>query len=111
MAGRKIRDEEDARACLAAARRAGVSRKDWARAHDVDGRSLHCWYLSLRASSGRLKPRKTSMPMVELVPDAEPEGEVCSSPFLVRIDGVEIEVGPDFEETDLVRLVRAIQSC
>lgn len=51
------------------------------------------------------------MPMVELVPDAEPEGEVCSSPFLVRIDGVEIEVGPDFEETDLVRLVRAIQSC
>ena len=40
---RKIRDEADAVACIAAARRAGRETSEWAREHGVDGRSLNAW--------------------------------------------------------------------
>lgn len=108
MAGRKIRDEDDARACLEAAARAGVSRRNWARAHGVDGRSLHCWYLSLRGPNGRLKP-PVPVRMVELVPEVQSEGGGCS--FLVRTGDIEIELDADFDEAALGRLLRVVRAC
>lgn len=108
MAGRKIRDEEDARACLEAASRAGVSRRDWARAHGIDGRSLHCWYLSLRGPKGRLKPAEV-VQLVELVPEAERGSHEPG--FVVRSGGIEIEVGPEFDEGALLRLLRVVRAC
>lgn len=107
MAGRKIRDEDDARACLEAAARAGVSRRDWARAHGVDGRSLHCWYLSLRGPKGRLRPQPVRL--VELVPEVQSEGG--GGGFLVRTGDVEIELGADFDEAALGRLLRVVRAC
>ena len=47
MPGRKIRDESDARECLAAVRVAGGDRVAWAREHRVDARSLNAWRVAL----------------------------------------------------------------
>jgi len=41
MAGRKMRDEREARRCMAAAKSAGMSRTEWARRQGVEGRSLY----------------------------------------------------------------------
>jgi len=46
-ARQKIRDEQDARACWAAAQAAGLDAGAWGRAHGVDGRSLHTWRMNL----------------------------------------------------------------
>ena len=108
MAGRKIRDEDDARACLEAAARACVSRRDWARAHGVDGRSLHCWYLRLRGPNGRLK-QTAPVRLVELVPEVQ--SEAGGGGFLVRTGDVEIELGADFDEVALGRLLRVVRAC
>ena len=47
MRTRKIRDEADAKACLAAVRAAGGDRLRWAHAHPVDARSLNMWRVVL----------------------------------------------------------------
>lgn len=63
---RKIEDERDARACLKAAKAAGLTAGEWAREHGVDGRSLNAWRINL---SGRAKQSATAKPrLVELVP-------------------------------------------
>ncbi|MFT7520038.1 MAG: hypothetical protein ACI9MC_002182, partial [Kiritimatiellia bacterium] len=41
MAGRKIRDEQEARRCLTAAAQSSQKRADWAREHGIDARSLN----------------------------------------------------------------------
>ena len=44
---RKIADETEARRCLRAARLAGLSAGEWARARGIDGRSLNAWRMNL----------------------------------------------------------------
>ncbi len=44
--GRRPHDEVEARRCLLAAKRAGRSAGEWARAHGIDGRSLHAWLVN-----------------------------------------------------------------
>ena len=85
-----------------------MSRRDWARAHGVDGRSLHCWYLSLRGPKGGLKP-PVPVRLVELVPEVQ--NVTGSSGFLVRTGDVEIELGADFDEAALGRLLRVVGAC
>ncbi len=80
MAGRKIKDAKDARACLSAAKASGLTNAEWARGEGIDGRSLHAWQMNLSAgpasrsrkeSSGRSRRTvsKSAPPwMVELVP-------------------------------------------
>lgn len=112
MAGRKIRDEEDARACLAAAARSGVRRRDWARAHGVDGRSLHCWYLQLRGPRRRVKSPGPPMSLVELVPAVQAEARTPETGgFVVRLREVEVEVPPDFDGGALLRLLEVLSRC
>lgn len=70
--GRRIRDEQEARRFLAAVRRSGVSRGDWARARGIDGRSLRAWDMNLARRGTRPGPRKSwethPRELVELVP-------------------------------------------
>ena len=61
---RKIWDERDARACVKAAKAAGLSLGAWARKHGVDGRSLHAWSVSLGLSPSAITKPK----LIELVP-------------------------------------------
>lgn len=97
---RKITDHQDARDCLDAWQTSGQDLGEWARAHDIDGRSLHCWKLNLgRRRAGHL---------VELVPTATPRSDAR---YLVRFDGVELELGDDFRDDTLRRLLRGLTAC
>lgn len=106
MAGRRIFDEQDARRCLAAARSSRDGLAAWARAHGIDGRSLNLWRVNLRR---RGLPRAVAPTMVELVP--APMATASRAPYVLHIRGVELEVGDDFEEQSLRRLVGLLKSC
>ena len=104
---RKIEDEREARAFLKAAKSAGVPLKAWARARGIDGRSLNAWRINLERSRpdarGRSRPR-----LVELVPTHEVSS---GARYALRVADVAIELGDDFREETLVRIVRALRAC
>jgi hypothetical protein len=100
MTRRKIRDEDDAVACLESYERSGLALRDWAQRNGVDGRSLHCWQLNLGE-------RRRPMQLVELVPESRP----VSARYVVRAWGFEIEVGDDFDQRTLARLLDVVASC
>jgi len=111
---RKIRDEADARACLAAARKSGLAQTAWCRTSGVDGRSLRAWSLNLaRGAAGRR--RKTTskasiarrVELVELVA-ATSAPTRSSARYTVRVGELGIEVGDDFDAGTLRRLVAAL---
>ncbi len=104
-AGRKITDARDAHACLKAVKSAGVVRAERARAHGIDGRSLHAWERNLARRSQVTEPLPR---LVELVParDSRPAAR-----YLVRVGEFAIEVGDDFDEATLARLVRVLGAC
>jgi hypothetical protein len=108
MPGRKILNEFDAQRCLAAARatRGGIAA--WARAHGVDGRSLNAWYVNL-ARRGVPRVRAVSPRLVELV--RTPAAPATRGPYVLHVGGVELEVGDNFDEQSLRRLVSLLKSC
>jgi hypothetical protein len=97
-AGKKMQDESEARRCLLAARREGQSAGKWARAHRIDGRSLHVWRMNLERGGGtaRLRPRKpkastTARTLVELV--ASPSGVELTGRdrYVLEVGGARLE--------------------
>jgi hypothetical protein len=108
MAGRKVRNEQDARRCLTAVKASGRELGDWAREHGVDGRSLNLWRVNLKRR-GVFRAR-TSPRLVELVV-ARPAVVVPQAPFVLRVGGVELELGEQFDEASLRRLVGVLKSC
>lgn len=109
MAGRKVFNEQDARRCLAAVKSSRVDLGTWARAHGVDGRSLNLWRANL-ARRGTVRVRAAAPRLVEVVV-APAQGADPRAPFLLRIGGVELEVGASFDEGALRRLVGLLKSC
>lgn len=103
MLRRKIRDAEDARACLTAAEASGLPRAEWAKRHGVDARSLNAWRVNLSRMAG-----PEPFHVVELLSEA-------SSPrfgrYVVHVDGLSIEVDDDFREDTLARLLRVVGAC
>lgn len=109
MAGRRIFNEQDARRCLAAVKSSRADLGTWARAHGVDGRSLNLWRVNL-SRRGTPRPRAVKpVRLVELVP-AVPHS-VPRGPYVLRVGGVELEVGDQFDEQSLRRLVGLLKSC
>ena len=106
MAKRKIRDERDARRCLAAAKESGLTRAAWARQHGVDGRSLYAWARNLERKDTTTGSR-SQRGMVELVPGAEPAG----SRYVIRCGQLALEVDEDFNEATVARLLKVITAC
>ena len=106
---RKIEDERDARACLKAAKAAGMSAGEWAREHGIDGRSLNCWRVNL--SSGRTTKLAVSAKphLVELVPTTA--ARHSDARYVVRLGEITLELDDDFQEESLVRIVRALRAC
>ena len=112
--GRKIQDEGEARRCLAAARRAGVAAGEWARAHGIDGRSLHAWLVNLEGrrmaepSRGSARP-SSAHALVELVPE-----ESCGGPtarYVLVVDDARLEFGDDASASTLRRVLEALRAC
>lgn len=101
MGLRRIRDEEDARRCLAAARDSGEDRAVWARRNGVNPRSLNAWRINLdRSSPG---PR-----LLELVPT---RGERPRSVLLVRCGPFVVEVPGDVDEQALAKVLAVLAAC
>lgn len=104
---RKIEDARDARACVKAARTAGLSLGAWARRNGVDGRSLHAWSINLARSPSSTalvaKPR-----LIELVPRSAPP---APARYVVRVGDAAVEVGDDFHDETLTRVVRVLRAC
>lgn len=103
MRRRKIRDEADARACLAAVKAAGAERVAWSHAHGVDARSLNAWRVALkrRASSRRVPA------LVELVPAPLPR----TARYVVDLGAARIELDDHCSADTLQRMVRALRAC
>ena len=116
---RKIEDERDARACLAAVRAAGGHIGTWARAHGVDGRSLNAWRENLtRASAGGRVDRSGRTPRAQLSPISPGLVELVAAPsvpsaarYALQIGTAAIEFGDDFREETLRRVVAMLRSC
>ena len=107
MERRKISCEIEARSALKAIARAGISIKTWARAHGVDGRSLHAWEMALtRRAQGVVRPRRTAA-LVELVP-ATP---LSSARYVMRVGEISFEFGEDASEEMLRRAIGVVRSC
>jgi hypothetical protein len=109
MAGRKINDAADARACMRAMAARGVNRADWAREHGIDGRSLNAWRINLGHRGNPPESRPARPRVVELVATAAIESEPVR--FVVRCGALVVEVDPRFDEQALRRLLRVVASC
>ena len=112
MALRRIEGEADARRCLAAVAKAGGDLGAWTRSHGVDGRSLSRWKANLeRRSRPRALPRResTELSVVELVPSPAPV--TLDRRYVLEVAGARVELGDDFDEQTLRRVVRALRSC
>ena len=116
---RKIENERDARACLAAVGAAGGHIGTWARAHGVDGRSLNAWRENLsRASAGVRCDRSGRTPRAQLSPISARLVELVVAPsapsaarYAMRIGAATVEFGDDFREETLRRVVAMLRSC
>ena len=106
MAGRRIRDRADARACLVAVATSGLTRRDWAVANGVDARSLNMWRVILERQ--RRTDVRGGLRLVELVAE-EPPAPLAR--YVVRVGTAEVEVDGGFDERTLRRLLRVVASC
>jgi hypothetical protein len=108
MAGRRISNEQEARRCLGAARSARGGLADWARSRGIDGRSLNAWRVNLeRRGTPRPRPRVVAPRLVELVPTAP----FSAARYVLHVGTVSLELGDDFNEQALRRLVGLLKSC
>ena len=110
---RKVADEADARRCLAAVARSGGDLSAWTRAHGVDGRSLHVWKMNLERRPRRQLPAQrgsSALTVVELVPERG-QPVATAARYSLEVAGVRVELGEDFQEDVLRRLVRVLRSC
>ncbi len=105
MAGRKIRDERDARECLAAVDDSGVSCVEWSQRNGVDGRSLNAWRMNMKRRA-KCSKSTTTIRMLELVPAGQPSAEyrVRCGPFVVEVDVC-------FDDQVLGRLLAVVAGC
>lgn len=121
MAGRKIRDAEDAQACLKAARAArGVSQAQWAREQGIDGRSLEAWRRNM-ARRGKRRAGAGRGRVVELVagPGTKKSATgacmaseaAAGARYVVRRGALAVEVDGQFDDETLRRLLQVVVGC
>ncbi len=105
---RKIVDEKDARACLLSVARSGETLRAWARRHGVDGRSLRAWHLNLsrRGSSAPLRREPRLVELVRTSATLRPPQR-----YIVHVGEGSIEVGDDFDDQTLRRLIEVLRAC
>lgn len=108
MQRRKIRDEQDALECLRAAKESGMERRTWAQGHGIDARSLHAWWVAFERRKKRQQNlAQSSVRFVEVV--ATPV--LSRASYRIHVDEMMVEVGDDFQDATLRRLLSVMQSC
>ena len=114
MERRKIRDEADARRCIAAVKASKLTARQWARSEGIDGRSSRAWTINLERGASSTKPARLQnrqpqpLHLVELVPSTSARS---ASRYLVRVGHHTVEVDNQFAEATLRRLVAVLASC
>lgn len=118
---RKIADETEARRCLRAARLAGLSAGEWARARGIDGRSLNAWRMNLAGRGAarttaaprrsRPTPRAAALALVELVPAAASAKDVAGGRYVLEVAGARVEFDDRCSVATLRRVLEALRSC
>jgi hypothetical protein len=101
---RRIRDEMDARQCLAAAAASGLTRAAWAREHGAAPRSLNIWRVILdrRAEQRVAQPLR----LVEVTGSA-PAG----ASYAVCVGAYRVEFDDTFDDRTLDRVPAVISAC
>ena len=89
MAGRKINIEQDAHRCLQGVKSERSTLGKWAKAHGVDGRSLHAWKMALERR-GTTRTSAMVPRLVEIIPATSVSK---AARYVLRIHEVELEVG------------------
>ena len=114
MERRKIRDEADARTCIAAVKASKLTAREWARSEGIDGRSLRAWTNNLERGTGSAKstrPRTSwakPLRLVELIASSPAQ---ASSRYVIRVGVHAVEVDDQFAEGTVRRLVAVLASC
>ncbi len=124
MSRRKIEDETDARSCLAAMEAEGGAIRSWARAHGIDGRSLHAWRMNFAKWGDKVpasRARRThqvqatmTSGLVELVPAAQARvapGSSRTGRYVLEVGGARLEFDDNFSEPTLRRVLGVLRSC
>lgn len=105
---RKVHDEREARSMLAKVEAAGGDVGAWARAHNIDGRSLHAWSRNLaRRGTGAGSKSRDALGLVEIVSTPTP----VRGRYVLRLRGAELELDDDFREETLLRILAVLRSC
>ena len=116
--GRKIEDERDALRCLHRVGRTGLSVGEWARAHGIDGRSLHAWRIAIarrgvpaRRRKVSAKSKRAELALVELVSAAPIPERDGARRYVLVIGAARVEFGDDVSAATLRRVFEALRSC
>lgn len=116
MAGQRVESEFQARRYLRRVVAEGGDVGGWAREHGIDGRSLNAWRMNLARREGTAAPsqeprrsRGSRAGLVELIPATPPRS--TSGRYVLEVGGARIELGDDFSEATLRRLVEVLRSC
>lgn len=116
--GRKIEDERDALRCLRKVRHAGLSVGEWARAHGIDGRSLHAWRIAIarrgvpaRHRKASAKSKQAQHALVELVAAASVPERDGARRYVLVVGAARVEFGDDVSMATLRRVFEALRSC
>ena len=102
MAGRKVASRTEAEALLADWRAEGGDFKRFCRVRGLDGRSMQCWRMNL---DRRSEPRPVRLLELTVPRPARPPV------YRVVVGRFTVEVGDDFHEDTLGRLLDLVAAC
>jgi hypothetical protein len=116
IGGRRVRDAEDADACLAAVEASGTTLFAWCCANDVAANSLYDWRRRLRRARTPA-PEFVELALMpfdadEMANDAAvPAVETMGPRYEIRVGRYQVVVGDVFREDTLARILRVARSC
>jgi hypothetical protein len=115
MAGRKVIDEEEARACLADQACSRLSPARWAQENGYDGRSINAWRMNLERRAAQVVEELNLVELVPIdhgnVPTVRDEVSRTVPAMTLRCGAFSIDVPATFDEGLLTELLRVMAAC
>jgi len=109
---RKVQDRAEAESLLASMKESGQSLRQLCHERGIDARSLHCWRLNLSPPSRRAG-QASPLRLVELVATPRRTQSPQQPPrrYRVHCNGLTLEVGDDFDDATVGRLLALVRAC